>query len=399
METHARDAARSVTANRWVAGLLSHQLRALVQKELNQIRRDRRVIAALVMPPILQLMLFGSVMSPAVGNIRLGIVDHSQSAASRDLVAALAESGTFELAQAYPSAERLGDDVSVARIDVGVVIPADFARDLDRGRSTTIQVLLNAMNANTASISRGYIQGVVQDFNETRERPVRASVTRLPGDARQGAVRLSPALLYNPGGETTWFIVTGLLGTLLLMNGAMTASTTMVKEREAGTLEQLLMTPSGMTEIIVAKIVPPFVLLAVPATLALVVIRFYFGVPFSGSAPLIVLACALCLLCGIGIGTAMATLTKSAAQAQLATFFVTPPLMSLSGALAPAEAMPAWMQPLTVLNPVYHFGVISRAALIKGSGLAELWPHLLGLLVFALALMSVSVWRFRQQLS
>ena len=108
---------------------------------------------------------------------------------------------------------------------------------------------------------------------------------------------------------------------------------------------------------------------------------------------------ALCLLCGIGIGTAVATITKSAQQAQLATFFINPPLMSLSGAMTPAEAMPEWMRPWTVLNPIYHFGTIARGALIKGSGFFDLWPHLLALLAFALVLMSVSVWRFRRQLS
>lgn len=399
MAAYATHAARGLTVAAWLQRVFSHRLEALVRKELNQIRRDRRVIASLVLPPIMQLMLFGSVMNPSVANVRLGLVDHSQSAASRDLIAALSQSGTFQLTRVYASVEGLGDDISVDSIDAGVVIPPDFARDLDRGRSTTIQVLLNAMNANTASISQGYVLGVVQDFNATRAAPVQTSVARMSGDARPGTVRLFPALLYNPGGVTTWFIVTGLLGTLLLMNGTLTASTTMVKEREAGTLEQLLMTPAGMTEIIVAKIVPPFVLLAVPALVALVVIRFYFGVPFNGSALFMALASALCLLCGIGIGTAMATLTKSATQAQLATFFVTPPLMALSGAMAPAEAMPAWLQPWTALNPVYHFGVISRAALIKGSGFAELWPNVLALLAFALVLMSVSVWRFRRQLS
>lgn len=383
----------------WLSRLFSHRLRALVQKELNQIRRDRRVIASLVVPPILQLMLFGSVMNPSVANIRLGLVDDSRSSLSRDLIAALSESGTFNLERTYPSVDALGDDVSLGSIDAGIVIPVGFARDLQRGRPSTIQVLLNAMNANTASISQGYVQGVVQDFNATRLAPVRTAAVAVTPRPGTGRVRLLPTLLYNPGGVSTWFIVTGLLGTLLIMNGTMTASTTMVKEREAGTLEQLLMTPAGMTEIIVAKIVPPFLLLAIPATIALLVIRFYFGVPFNGSALLVAVSSALCLLCGIGIGTAMATLTKSAAQAQLATFFITPPLMSLSGALAPAEAMPAWMRPWTVLNPVYHFGVISRASLIKGSGFADLWPNLLALLIFALVLMSVSVWRFRRQLS
>jgi ABC-2 type transport system permease protein len=122
-------------------------------------------------------------------------------------------------------------------------------------------------------------------------------------------------------------------------------------------------------------------------------------VPLHGSALLVITSAALCLLCGIGIGTTVATLTKSAQQAQLATFFINPPLMSLSGAMMPAEAMPSWLRPWTALNPIYHFGVISRASLIKGSGFADLWPHLLALAAFAIVLVSVSVWRFRQQLS
>jgi ABC-2 type transport system permease protein len=386
---------------RWLDGLVSHRLRALVQKELNQIRRDRRIVGSLILPPILQLTLFGSVMNPSVANVRLGVVDDSQSPASRDLVAALTESGSFTLQGAYPSVEALGGDISLGTIDAGVVIPPGFARDLGRGRPSTVQVLLNAMNANTAAISQGYVQGVVQGFNATRLDAVRPAVRHVEGarSARRGVASLRPALLFNPGGVTTWFIVTGLLGTLLIMNGTITASTTMVKEREAGTLEQLLMTPATMSEIILAKIVPQFVLLAIPATIALTLIHFYFGVPFRGSALLVAISSALCLLCGIGLGTAVATVTKSAQQAQLATFFITPPLMSLSGAMTPAEAMPGWMRPWTALNPVYHFGVISRASLIKGGGLADLWPHVLALFVFAVALMSVSVWRFRQQLN
>ncbi len=385
----------------WLTRLMSDRMRVLVQKELNQIRRDRRIMMSLILPPILQLMLFGSVMNPAVANLKLGIVDDSRSAESRALIAALSQSGSFKLGGLYRSVDHLGDDLSRSTIDAGVVIPPDFARDLARGQSTTIQVLLNAMNANTAAISQGYVQGVVQSYNLTTGRPAVQSVVR-PVDtpaARRGSPRLRSTLLYNPGGVTTWFLVTGLLGTLLIMNGTITASTTMVKEREAGTLEQLLMTPASISQVIVAKIVPPFLLLGITVVVAMAVIRLYFKVPFHGSVSLLALSSALCLLCGMGIGTAVATITKSAQQAQLATFFITPPLMSLSGAMTPAEAMPSWMRPWTALNPVYHFGVIARASLIKGSGFADLWVDLVALAAFAVVLMSISVWRFRQQLS
>src|SRR5215813_5584762 len=381
--------------------LVSHRFIALVRKELNQIKRDKRIMLSLVLPPLLQLMLFGSVMNPEVTNLPLGVVDDSRSPASRDLIAALAESGSFRLHMLYGSIDAMGDDISKGTIDAGVVIPYDFARDLERGRTATVQVLLNAMNANTAAISQGYIQGVVQNFNQTLPQPaVRMAVQPTPtADAtRRGMAQIRPTLLYNPGGVTTWFIVTGLLGVLLLMNGTITASTTMVKEREAGTLEQLLMTPASISEIIVAKIAPPFFLLGITGLVAMAVLQFYFHVPFRGSVTLLVVTSALCLLCGIGIGTAVATVTKSAQQAQLAIFFLNPPLISLSGALMPAEAMPSWMRPFTAVNPVYHYGVIARATLIKGSGLIDLWPNVLALALFAVVLVSVSVWRFRQQL-
>src|SRR5262249_21369303 len=239
------------------------------------------------------------------------------------------------------------------------------------------------------------------NYNQSRQiGRIQPAVQRVSGaPASRGVALLHPTLLYNPGGESTWFIVSGLFGVLLIMNGSITASTMMVKEREAGTLEQLLMTPANITEIIVAKIAPMFTLLSVPALIAITIIRLYFKVPFRGSVALLAFAAALCLLAGIGIGTAVATVTKSAQQAQLATFFINPPLMSLSGAMAPAEAMPSWMRPWTALNPVYHFGVISRAVLIKGAGFSDMWSHVFALAAFALVLMSVSVWRFRQQLA
>lgn len=383
--------------DRWI----SHRFRALVQKEFNQIKRDRRIMMSLILPPIMQLMLFGSVMNPEVANVNLGIVDHSQSPESRDLIAALTQSGSFTLYNSYPSAETLGEDLRRSVIDAGIVIPGEFARDLTRGRSTTIQVLLNAMNSNTAAISQGYVAGVVAGFNQTRTSTVQPAVSQV-ADAHPmgwGRALLRSTLLYNPGGVSTWYLVTGLFGTLLIMNGTITASTTMVKEREAGTLEQLLMTPAAISEIIVAKIAPPFFLLGITASVAIAVIRLYFEVPFHGSVLLVVVSSALCLLCGIGIGTAVATITKSAQQAQLTTFFISPPLMSLSGAITPAEALPEWLRPWTAVNPVYHFGVITRATLIKGSGFADLWINVLALAAFALVLVSISVWRFRKQLT
>jgi ABC-2 type transport system permease protein len=149
----------------------------------------------------------------------------------------------------------------------------------------------------------------------------------------------------------------------------------------------------------VAKLFPLFALLCMMGLMAVVVMRVIFGIPFRGNVLLVLAAAALCLLCGISIGTFIATFTKSARQAQLTLFFVNPPLTSLSGAFTPVEAMPKWLQPVAQFNPIQHFGQISRGAMIKGSGMATLWPNFLALLAFTLVLVALSIWRFRKQLS
>jgi ABC-2 type transport system permease protein len=376
--------------------------RALMRKEFNQIKRDRRLALSLILPPTLQLLLFGFALSAKVTNLRLGVVDDSKTPESRELIATMSESRSFRLAGYYLSTRDLGDAINRNDLDVGLVIPYNFTRDLRRGRGTTAQVLLNAMNANTAAIGQGYVEGVVQSYNRTLlTQGIRADFRPIAASrvSRRGQALLQPAFLYNPGLVDSWFIVTGVFGLLLILNSSLVASGAMVKEREAGTIEQLLMSPAGTTEIIVAKIAPLFFLLLMTALLAIIVIRFAFQVPFHGSLALLLSAAALCVLSGISIGTVIATLSKSAQQAMLTSFFVNPPLSTLSGAFNPVEAMPKWLQPLTVINPIHHFATIARASLLKGSGLADLWPNFLGLFVITLVLFSLSVWRFRKQLS
>jgi ABC-2 type transport system permease protein len=172
----------------------------------------------------------------------------------------------------------------------------------------------------------------------------------------------------------------------------------MIREKERGTVEQLLMTPASSLEVVAAKMVPLFVLLMGMAGLALTVARVVFHVPFRGSVLLVVTACACCVLTGIGIGTLISTLARSASQAQLISFFVNPPLTALSGALTPIEAMPKWVQPWTLLNPIAHFASVVRSVLVKGAGLDVVYPHLLALIALAAILVSISAWRFRRQL-
>ncbi len=379
------------------------RLRALVRKEFNQIRRDKRMAMSLIIPPTLQLLLFGFALDSTVSHLRLGVIDWSRTPESREMLSTLTESKSFQLGGDYASVRDLEAAISRGKLDAGIVVPYEFARDLRRGTPVDVQILLNAANANTATIAQGYAEGVILSYDKTlagegirpRIRTISAGGAP-PGP--QGAVQTLTAFLYNPGLVNAWFIVTGTFGVLLVLNGSLLAATAMVKERERGTVEQLLMTPASTTDIVIAKIVPLFALLMVMATLAIGVMRLIFAVPVRGSLLLVALSAGLCILSGIGIGTFVATFTKSAQQAMMTAFFINPPLSVLSGSLTPVEAMPSWLQPITWLNPIRHFGIIARATLMKGSGIDVLWPNFLALIGFAVVLVSLSIWRFRKQL-
>ena len=387
---------------RLIERIFNYRVLALMRKEFGQIRADRRLMGTLTVQPVVQLLLLGFALSATVSNLRLGIVDDSKTPESRALVAALTENKSFRMAGSYLSVNELGGALGRSELDAGVVIPYDYARNLERGHAATVQFLLNGVNANTAAIGQGYAETVMESYNrEFGRQGVHARFEPIGSSAlnRRGQVILHPAFLYNPGLEGSWFLVTGVFGLLLILNASLVAETTMIREREHGTIEPLLMSPASTTEIVIAKIGPLFFLLCFMILTGMVLMKFAFGVPFQGNFGLVLGGSALCLLAGIGVGTVIATFSKSAKQALLTGFFINPLLFSFSGALNPVEGMPQWMRPLTVLNPIHHFAAIARGSLIKGTGFADLWPHFLGLLVLTIVFVAVSVWRFRRQLA
>jgi drug efflux transport system permease protein len=357
----------------------------LALKELRQIRRDRRLVLSLIVAPVIQLVIFGLALDPEVKNLSVGIVDESRTAESRDLVSAITENRTLRLAGAYPTPAALERAIAGGRLDLGVVVPHDFARLRARGQTASVQVLINGVNANTAQLAQGHVEGAIAWLN------------RKPDTAAPVALRT--AFLYNPGLVNTWFTVTGVLGALIVLNGSLVAANAMIREKERGTVEQLLMTPASALEVVSAKIAPLFVLLMGMTGLALGVAWLVFRIPFRGSLAVLIAGCACCVLTGIGIGTFVATLSRSATQSQLMLFFVNPPLMALSGAFTPIEAMPKWIQPFTLLNPIAHFATLARSVLVRGAGIDVVYVHLLALVLIATVLVGTSASRFRGQLS
>ncbi|GAB4457159.1 MAG: ABC transporter permease [Armatimonadaceae bacterium] len=368
------------------------RLLALIVKELRQIRRNRPLLISLIIPPTVQIIIFGFALNPSVNHLRLGVVDSSRTVESRNLIAAFTANDTFTVAANYLQGTEMEAALNRGDLDAALVIPPDFARKRQQGSPASVQILINAINAinaNTANIAQGYAGRIVAAYNND------ATVSRRTTSPVQATV----SLLYNPGLENSWFIITGTFGILLILNGSLVAASSTIREKENGTLEQLLMTPAGTTEIIIAKMTPLFFLLMMDIFIVLGVGWLVFGVPINGNLGLLLLAGALCVLTGIGIGTTIATFTRTGLQAQMLTFFVNPPLALLSGATTPLEGMPEWLQPLTLFNPVRHFAYIARSIMIKGSGLEAVGSSMLALALFALVLLFISVRRFRSQLA
>jgi len=391
--------------------ILNLRLWSLFVKEFHQIRRNRRLVILLIIPPTLNIILFGLALNPTFEKLRLGVVDNSHTPESRELVSAFKEGLVFQTSAYYSSTDELGRAISRGDLDAGLVVPNDFAERRARRETVEVQLLVDAVNANTATIAGGYAARIIARLNQKiaaaqppRQPPADTSngpgvslTTNVPAVIRAN-VTPRMTLLYNPGLKSAWFITTGMIGLLLVLQGSVVSSASLVREKEIGTIEQLLMTPAGSSEIIIAKVLPIFLLLALDIGLALLVARVAFGVPVRGSLLLFFLSASLCVLCGIGLGMMIATFTRTQQQAQLMGFFTNPPLAILSGATTPIEAMPVWLQPITAINPVKHFAIISRGILLKGSGVEVLYPQLIALAAIALVMVSVSAWRFRKQL-
>src|SRR5262250_858459 len=191
-----------------IRALFGYRMRALIRKEFSQILRDRRLAMSLILPPTLQLLLFGFALNATVSNLKLGVVDDSRTPESRELVATMTESKSFQAAGTYFSVRELGKQIADRNLDAGLVIPFDYARDLQRGRPATVQVLLNAMNSNTATIGQGYAEGVIATYNQALTgEGIHAQFQQIasPDLSRRGMVLLGPAYLYNPGLRPTWF--------------------------------------------------------------------------------------------------------------------------------------------------------------------------------------------------
>jgi len=376
--------------------ILSSRFWALFKKEFAQILRNRQLVIQLLVPPTLFLILFGFALNPNFQNLKVGITDYSQTHASREFIELFDQTDAFVVSRSYASQQQMIADLAKGSLTVGLTIPPEFAEDIARRRTAQVQALYDAVDANTAQIASSYVNQLVSDYN-SRQSASRRAATNNPIQRHQ--VQVQTSVFYNPGLESSWFIVPGVIGVLLTTSGSLAAASTVVHEKEAGTIEQLLMTPASNTEVILAKILPLLILLTGDVLIALAVARLVFNVPFRGNLLVFLGIAVLYFWVGISIGIIIATYTQSLQQAQLTAFFINPPLVLLSGATTPISAMPSFMQWLTYLDPLRYFIEVCRGVFLKGVGLETLYPQVFMLLMFAIALMTLSIRQFRQQLS
>ncbi|MEC4888030.1 MAG: ABC transporter permease [Scytonema sp. PMC 1070.18] len=375
--------------------ILGSRFWALFQKEFAQIFRNRQLLIQLLVPPTIFLMLFGFALSPDFQNLRVGITDYSNSSASRKFIEIFQQTDAFVISQYYFDQEDMLEDLAEGKLTVAIAIPPEFAEDIAQRRTVEVQALYDAVDANTASIASSYMTQLVSDYN-LRLRNNRNTDSRAIASQ---PVEVQTSILYNPGLETSWFIVSGMFGVLLTVIGSQAAASLVVREKEAGTIEQLVMTPASNTEVILAKICPLLVLLTIDVLIALSIARLVFSVPLRGNLLVFLLIAVLYFWVSISIGILIATFSKSQQQTQLTAFFINPPLVLLCGALTPISSMPTFMQWLTYLDPLRYFIEVCRGVLLKGVGIEALWHQVLILLIFAVVLMTLSIRQFRKQLS
>lgn len=373
------------------------RIRHIVRKEFIQIRRDPKMLRLILVAPVFQLIIFGYGVTTDITNVPTVVVDSDGTQPSRELAARFKNSGYFRLDYHVARPQDMAPLIDAGKAQVGLEIPKGFAKDLALGRSASLQLVIDGSDSTTAGMVLGYTAGILKRFSEDvladRTQRVRAQVTRLPGIEERTRV------WYNPDLKSINFMVPGVLCMTLLVVTMMLTSLAIVKEREIGTLEQLIVTPIKPGELMIAKMIPFIVIGFVDVLLMLVAAWVWFEVPIAGSVPLLLGLTAVFLMTSLGVGLLVSTVSRTQQQAMMTSFFVILPSLLLSGFMFPIENMPRVVQWLTYLLPPRYYLVIIRGIYLKGSGLEVLWPSAVTLLVFGVAVLALSALRFVKKMA
>ncbi|HWO11826.1 MAG TPA: ABC transporter permease [Polyangiaceae bacterium] len=372
--------------------MLSRTL-VIARKELLQLRRDRLTLAMMVALPLVQLLLFGYAINTDVRHIPTLVYDADQSAASRDLARSLEATGFYDLVGAARDHGEIARAFAAARARAALVIPTRYAADLARGRPTTLQLIVDGSDPQVVASATNTAASLVAARGA--ELVLRRSAA---GTTLSEPLRLEPQVLYNPELRTAVYVVPGLVGVILTMTMVMLTAMAIARERERGTLEQLIVSPVRRLELMLGKIAPYVTIGYVQMTLVLVLGRLVFGVPIVGSVGLLYALALVFISANLAVGLFFSTLAQTQQQAMQMSFFFLLPNILLSGFMFPFEAMPQPARWLGQALPLTHFLRIVRGIALKGSSFADLWPELVWLGSILVVLVLLASLRFSKKL-
>jgi len=366
------------------------RIKRMVIKEFIQIFRDRRMKAVIFVTPIMQLIVFGYAVTTDVNSIRTAVYDLDKSYESRELVRRFSASGYFSMDYDISSNYAIQDLFDKGKITTAIQINRGFSSDLKKGKQTEIQVLVDGTDSNTALVAMGYANGIIMKYaGDLSGQRVRAKPVKF--EARQRA-------WYNPDLTSKNYNVPGVIAIMVLLICLLLTAMAIVREREMGTMEQLMVTPLKPVELILGKTIPFAMIGFFDMFLATSVGVYWFSIPVMGSLILLSFCTAIYLLSVLGIGLFISTVSRTQQQAMMATFLFFAPAVLLSGLMFPIENMPTAVQYGTYLNPLRYFLVIIRGIFLKGNGIDILWPQMLELFALGIILMTLSSLRFKKRL-
>jgi len=367
---------------------------AVIKKELRQLRRDFRSLAFLVGIPAFMLFMFGYALNFDVKHIPLAVCDKDLSPASRELIGNFIRTETFDLKYRLSESRNLDRLMDEEKVRAALIIPAGFAADLLAGRPARVQVILDGADATTASTAAGTINGIVQNYSGRATAEVLARSGR---GALRPPVQTETRVWYNPELRSAAFLVPGLMAFILMVIVVISTAFSVVREKERGTMEQLLVSPIRPVELIIGKTVPYIIISLISSHLVLLLGYLLFGVAIKGNYFLLLLAMTLFLIGGLGQGLFISTITGTQQVAfQLAVLSTYLPTFILSGFIFPIKNMPLVIQAITYAVPARYFLAALRGVILKGAGLAAIWKQLLGLTGFVLVTLTLSTLRMNQ---
>ncbi len=369
---------------------------AIAKKEIIQLFRDKKSLVMICLFPVLQLLLFGNVVANDVKNIKFAVFDQDRSGASRQLVMKIEQSGFFINQSPAISYQDLEEKLNSGRIKIGLVIPKGFHRDILAEDNPALQVLIDGTDSNTASIARNYFLNIINSFAEKLRKE------RLRSSGQQSAFNppfiLKYRIYYNPELRTINYMIPGITALVLLIITTLLTALSVVKEKELGTNEQLMVTPIKPRELILGKLLPFPVIGLVDLVLMMLVGGLWFSVPIKGNMLLLLVSSFLFILTSLGVGLLVSTVSQTQQQAMLSVVFFLIPNILLSGFIFPIANMPKILQMLTLFIPARYYLEIVRGIYLKGIGGAYLLPQMLALSFFGIVILCFSVRSFRKQI-